>query len=202
MYINYQKLWQLLLDKKLNKNDLIQMCGISSRTVAKLTKNESVTTDTLLRICDALECDLSDILQVTRDAPQRSLYEVYKEQRVLASEDEFCRLYELEHNGIKYRIKEVKRKASKRAVIHCRGNSVVWQQLYPAGITATSEVTVITDLSFVDRDHVCLLIIDGSTVGITGQDEGAFLSSSRPWEPGKLYVMSASKFKIFSPTFA
>jgi len=200
MYITYQKLWGLLLEKKLSKNDLCQMSGISSRTMAKLTKNQSVTTDTLTRICDALECDLYDILEASKEAPVRTLWEVYKQERTLLSEDEFCRLYTLEHEGTRYRIKEVKKKAGKRVLIRCVGSSVTWVQLYPAGITAAFEVSVLTDFSFVEKDAVCLLVIDGGTVGITGLDEGRFLSAARPYEAGKLCVMSKSRFKLYSPS--
>ena len=55
MRIVYDRLWELLLSKKISKTDLCNLTGISSRTMAKLSKNESVTTDTLLRICEALD---------------------------------------------------------------------------------------------------------------------------------------------------
>jgi DNA-binding Xre family transcriptional regulator len=199
MYITYQKLWELLHKKGLSKNDLCQMSGISSRTVAKLTKNESVTTDTLTRICDTLGCELFDILETAVEAPLRTLYETYRHERVLISEDEFCRLYEVLHGDTRYLIKEVKKKAGKRVLIHCAGSSVTWRQFYPAGITAVSETTFLTDLSFVQKDAVCLLLIDGGTVGITGLDEGLFVSALRPYEPGKLCVMSKARFKLYTP---
>ena len=201
MYITYQKLWRLLLEKKITKNDLCQMSGVSSRTMAKLTKNESVTTDTLMRICDALGCGLGDILEVTDAEPTRTLYEVYKQDRTLLSEDEYCRLYALEYQGKRLRIKEAKKKSGKRVVIRCVGSSVIWEQLYPGGISPVSEVSVLTDLSFLEKDTVCLLLIDGGTVGITGLDEGRFTSAVRPFEEGKLCVMSKAKFKLFTPVF-
>ena len=55
MYLTYNKLWKLLIDKGMNKSDLCEITGISSRTMAKLSKNQSVTTDTLVNICSALE---------------------------------------------------------------------------------------------------------------------------------------------------
>ena len=54
MYFTYEKLWHLLLDKKMTREDLRQRCGISSNTIAKLGKNKNVTTDILLKICIAL----------------------------------------------------------------------------------------------------------------------------------------------------
>ena len=62
MEISYNKLWKLLIDKDMNKTDLRSLAHLSSGTIAKLGKNENVTTDVLVRICSALECDLSDIM--------------------------------------------------------------------------------------------------------------------------------------------
>ena len=55
MRISYNKLWKLLIDKNMNKQDLRKATGISSASVAKLGKGENVTTDVLLRICTALQ---------------------------------------------------------------------------------------------------------------------------------------------------
>ena len=64
MEISYNKLWKLLIDKDMNKTDLRSLAHLSSGTIAKLGKNENVTTDVLVRICSALECDLSDIMEL------------------------------------------------------------------------------------------------------------------------------------------
>lgn len=64
MEISYNKLWKLLIDKGMNKTDLRSLAHLSSGTIAKLGKNENVTTDVLVRICSALECDLSDIMEL------------------------------------------------------------------------------------------------------------------------------------------
>ena len=63
MYMDYSKLWKLLVDKSMSKTDLMEITGISSRVLAKLSKNETVTTDTIARICFALNCDVGDILK-------------------------------------------------------------------------------------------------------------------------------------------
>lgn len=60
----YKKLWKLLIDKDMKKKDLRAATGISSASMAKLGKNENVTTDVLVRICNALNCDLSDIMEL------------------------------------------------------------------------------------------------------------------------------------------
>jgi len=64
MRISYNKLWKLLIDKGWNKSDLRTHAGISSSSLAKLSKNENVTTIVLLKICKALQCDISDIVEV------------------------------------------------------------------------------------------------------------------------------------------
>lgn len=64
MEISYNKLWKLLIDKDMNKTTLRSLAHLSSGTMAKLGKNENVTTDVLVRICSALECDLSDIMEL------------------------------------------------------------------------------------------------------------------------------------------
>ena len=64
MAISYKKLWKLLIDKDMKKKDLQAAANISSASVAKLGKNENVNTDILLKICNALHCDISDIMEV------------------------------------------------------------------------------------------------------------------------------------------
>lgn len=63
MKMSYKKLWKLLIDREMKKSDLRKAAGISSSSLAKLGKDENVTTDVLLRICEALECDLNDIAE-------------------------------------------------------------------------------------------------------------------------------------------
>lgn len=67
MKICYKKLWKLLIDKEMMKKDLAEKANISSASIAKLGRNENVNTDSLLRICEALECDVSDIMEVVED---------------------------------------------------------------------------------------------------------------------------------------
>ena len=65
--ISYNKLWKMLIDKEMQKRDLQESAGISSASIAKLGKGENITTDILLKICEALDCDLSDIMETKRD---------------------------------------------------------------------------------------------------------------------------------------
>lgn len=66
--ISYKKLWKLLIDRDLKKIDLIKLAGIAPATVAKMTKGENVTTETLSKICKALKCNIEDIMEICSDS--------------------------------------------------------------------------------------------------------------------------------------
>ena len=63
--ISYNKLWKLLIDRGMNKSDLRKLVGMSSGSLAKLEKNEPVSMDIILIICQKLNCDIADIMEVT-----------------------------------------------------------------------------------------------------------------------------------------
>lgn len=63
MEFSYKKLWKLLIDKDIKHKDLINKTGISRSTFYKLKKDENVTTDVLLKICEELNCDISEIVE-------------------------------------------------------------------------------------------------------------------------------------------
>ena len=67
MAANYVKLFKLLLDRKMLKRDLGKLAGISGSTLSKLYRGESVNTEILVKICNALRCDFSDIMQMEFD---------------------------------------------------------------------------------------------------------------------------------------
>ncbi|MEA4821086.1 MAG: helix-turn-helix transcriptional regulator [Erysipelotrichales bacterium] len=67
MTLSYNKLWKLLIDKGINKKELSKNCGVSSTSIAKLKKGANVNTDILLKICIALDCDISDIVEVIKE---------------------------------------------------------------------------------------------------------------------------------------
>jgi DNA-binding Xre family transcriptional regulator len=56
-----------MLDKKMNKQDLKRATGISTASIAKLGKGENITTDVLVKICKALDCELEDIMQLSHE---------------------------------------------------------------------------------------------------------------------------------------
>ncbi|MBR2398372.1 MAG: helix-turn-helix transcriptional regulator [Alistipes sp.] len=64
MPISYNKLWKLLIDKSMMKKDLMAEAKISPSTMAKMGKNEPVSMEVLIRICQVLKCDIGDIVEI------------------------------------------------------------------------------------------------------------------------------------------
>lgn len=64
MSLSYNKLWKLLIDKRMKKKDLMNLANISRGTMAKLGRDENVNTEILVKICVALKCDIGDIVQI------------------------------------------------------------------------------------------------------------------------------------------
>ena len=64
MAVSYKKLWKLLIDKDMKKEDLRKATGITTTAMAKLGRNENVNTEILVKICKVLQCDISDIMEI------------------------------------------------------------------------------------------------------------------------------------------
>ena len=64
MIVSYKKLWHILLDRDMKKKDLLETAGLSKYIMRKLGNDEAVTTDTLAKICRALNCTVDDIMEV------------------------------------------------------------------------------------------------------------------------------------------
>ena len=62
--ISYKKLWKLLIDKDLNKQILSQVANISASTLTKMSKGETVNIEMLVRICNALDCEFHDVVEL------------------------------------------------------------------------------------------------------------------------------------------
>lgn len=69
--VSYDKLWKKLIDKKWNRTKLKEKSGISTASLAKLGKNANITTDVLVKICEALDCDVSDIMEIVPDEEEQ-----------------------------------------------------------------------------------------------------------------------------------
>lgn len=67
MRISYNKLWKILIDKKMRKMDLQNLAGLSSASIAKLGKDEPVTMEVLMKICFVLDCNIGDIVDFVKE---------------------------------------------------------------------------------------------------------------------------------------
>lgn len=71
MRISYNKLWKILIDQNMNKRDLAEKSGVSTASIAKLSKGANITTDVLLKICEAMNCRIEDILETIDDQEEK-----------------------------------------------------------------------------------------------------------------------------------
>lgn len=67
MKISFNKLWKILIDRNMKKTDLINLTGISSSSMAKLGKNEMVSLEVIIKICDVLNCNIGDVMDLVKD---------------------------------------------------------------------------------------------------------------------------------------
>ena len=77
MTVSYNKLWKLLIDKKMNRTDLKNTAGVSFNVLAKMSRNEFVSLESLCKICTVLACDIGDIME----SVSYTHLDVYKRQR-------------------------------------------------------------------------------------------------------------------------
>ena len=67
MKVNYNRLWKLLIDKGMSKTQLREQTGVTTNTIAKMGKNENVSTEVICRICKALNCQITDIMELVEE---------------------------------------------------------------------------------------------------------------------------------------
>ncbi len=202
MALDYTKLWKLLIDKGLTKTELMQLTGISSRTLAKLSKNENVTTDTIARICGILHCDVGDIMEYTEEKENMTLYQCYRECGVLTFKGDNHRTITFTSDGQSYTVHVTAQKASHASHIHCKPDGMIyWEQLYPfGGISTPSHVSSILIKPETEPGVITIVIISGKPGVITGLDEGRCKSHrGRLKSSDDFYVMSEAAFKVFEP---
>lgn len=68
MALSYNSLWKLLIDKKMNKSELCEKTGISTGTMAKMTKGEPVTLTVIEKICNELDCNVCDVVEIIKES--------------------------------------------------------------------------------------------------------------------------------------
>ncbi|KPU43456.1 MULTISPECIES: helix-turn-helix domain-containing protein [Bacillota] len=67
MSVSYKKLWKLIIDKDLKKSDVRKLANVSASTFSKMSKNEYVALEVIERICNVLECDIGDVVEVVKE---------------------------------------------------------------------------------------------------------------------------------------
>ena len=65
--VSYKRLWKLLIDKNMTKKDLAEKAGLNTYTLTKLNKGGSFQSDTLVKICIALDCTFDDIMEIIKE---------------------------------------------------------------------------------------------------------------------------------------
>ena len=66
MSISYDKLWKLLIDRKMNRTALKDAAGISFNVLAKMGKGVPVSMESVMKVCAALDCDISDVMELEK----------------------------------------------------------------------------------------------------------------------------------------
>jgi putative transcriptional regulator len=72
MEVSYKKLWKLLIDRDMKKQDLCKKAGVSTSSLAKLGRGENVNTAILVKICRALDCNVEDIMEIVPDTKPKA----------------------------------------------------------------------------------------------------------------------------------
>lgn len=199
MYIDYSKLWKLLIDKDMTKTELLDLTGISSRVLAKLSKNQTVTTDTIAKICTALECNVSDIMEAVSEE-KLTLYQHYQRFGKVIAENDIYKTITFTANEKKYTVYVSKKTAAKSTHIHCKENKTVyWEQLYILnGLSGVSREESVLIRPEKNKGEQVIVLIKGKPGIITGLDDNGFVSAhGLPKKDSDIYVMSETAFKIF-----
>ncbi len=198
MYIDYSKLWKLLIDKKMTKTELMEETALSSRIIAKLSKNKTVTTETLLKICSCLNCDISDIMEC-KEEKSLSIYNYYCNFGITIEDNENYRTVKFEYGEQKYTVYAMKQPIRKSTIIHCGDDGTIYrEQLYPFGGTMRpSSVKTALIKPIKQKDETVIILFSGKP-NFWGIDDGIFISSkNKNKKASSIYVMTDTAFKLF-----
>lgn len=210
MYIDYSKLWKLLAEKGLSKSDLMQLTGLSSRIIAKLNKNATVTTDTIARICAALSCGVSDIMECVSEN-SLSLYQYCRSFGKVIEKNENVKKYAFVFCERKYAVYITNETATKATQIKCADNGAIYWRQYHISFAhmssfGTSAAGPLNDNKVLVKparaaDETAIVVIKGKPSLISGLDEGIWVSAERgkAKTPKDVFVMTEAQFKLFVP---
>lgn len=203
MYIDYSNLWKKLAEKGMSKSDLMSLTGLSSRIIAKLSKNETVTTDTIARICSVLSCNVGDIMEFSSEK-NLSLYNAFRTLGRVEEETDDVKKVVFEQNAQKYVVYITKHTANKATHIYCESDNTVYSQQYHIMGGICKPFSVKSTLVKPKRrpDEIVIVVIKGKAGEIIGLDEGIWVSAKNGNLKGKndVFVMSEAVFKVFNLT--
>ncbi len=198
MYIDYSKLWKKMIEKNMTKTDLMEETGLSSRIIAKLSKNEIVTTETILKICECLKCDVSDVMEC-KEEKNLSLYNYYIKFGKVINETENYKYIKFEYNCQKYAIYKIKKSISKSTIIHLEDDGTIYrEQLYPfGGLMGPSCVKSSLLKPIKHKDETVIVLFSGKP-NFRNLDSGIFISAkNKNYSESSIYVMTEASFKLF-----
>lgn len=198
MYMDYSKLWKKLIEKNMTKTDLMEETGLSSRIIAKLSKNETVTTETILKICTCLNCDVSDIMEC-KEEKSLSLYNYYTKFGKKINETENYCIVKFEYDLKKYIVYVIKKSISKSTIIYLNYDGTIYrEQLYPfGGVMRPSCVKSSLLKPIKHKDETVIVLFKGKP-NFRNLDSGIFISAkNKNFSDSSIYVMTESSFKLF-----
>lgn len=178
----------------------MELTGLSSRVIAKLAKNETVTTDTIAKICTALSCDVNDVMECTNESTL-SLYQYSRKYGKTVEENENIRKMSFVFNGRRFAVYYTKKNATKGTRIYCENDGAVyWEQLMMMGGMCTPSIEKhILVKPKKELDEELIVVIKGKPSVIVGLDEGRWASarSGKANKKDDIFVMSETAFKLF-----
>ena len=198
MYIDYSKLWKLLIDKNMTKTELMAETGLSSRIIAKLSKNQVVTTETLVKICSCLNCDISDIMEC-KEEKSLSIYNYYLKFGETTEYYENYNIVKFEYKGQKYTVYAIKDPITKSTLIHCGDDGTIYrEQLYPFGGTMRPSSVKTALIKPIKQKNETAIVLFSGRSNFWWIDEGIFISSkNKNKKASSIYVMTEAQFKLF-----
>ena len=198
MAVCYNKLWKLLIDRKMKKKDLIEQTGISRTTIAKMGRDENVSTEVLSKICGALQVDVGDIMECVSD-DNLTVYGHFKKYGKCVDKNDRYSTVQFSVGEQKYTVYVSNQTANKRSLISCNSNgNITWDQLTFIWTLKPDRYGLIRPDW--NKNETVIVLIKGKPGIIKGLDTNGFVSSRGERKSYKdIYVMSEAAFKLFEP---
>jgi len=197
MYIDYTKLWKLLLERGISKTDLMELTGISSRVLAKLSKNQTVTTDTIARICGVLGCDVGDVMECVSEE-KLTVYGAFRKLGVCTEEADAYKAYRFTHGEKNYAVYVTKEAANKATHIVCDSDGTVYREQFHSTGFDVYPVRSVVLKPIRAKEVTEIIVIKGKPCVIAGLDENGYVSAKgKAQRDTDVYVMSEAAFKLF-----